>query len=250
MTLLWAPKSPTEVVYRNITWIGPLAGADIVTSTVVLTPETASIILTDVSTTTDEVRATISGGLSGELAILTNTVTTSDGRTLVQSIVMAVLDSLQTLVPTGPSTSTKRQLVEMAFEECGLDPYEFNPTPQEYATALRRLDALMLVFEGPGNNLPMGYNAPVVFGQSDLSDVSGIPDIAIDAVSQQLALRIAPNLGKTLSAETKAAYSQNLAAMRTAFSVIPERALQPGTPRGAGNKPQSVWAPFGFQGGN
>lgn len=131
---------------------------------------------------------------------------------------------------------TKRQLIEMAFEEIGLVPSVFNLKPAQLQRALRRMDAMIAGWNT--NGIRINYPLPTNAADADLDADSGIPDAAIEAVYASLAIRIAGGFGKTVRAETKqmADTGYNNLANLTAYPV-PERPI-PGTmPRGAGTKP-------------
>lgn len=234
------PKKPAEVVAYVSDWRLELADGDsILTSAVVVTSGTVTLSNTDY----DDISASflVSGGVAAEAAVLTNTITTNGGQTLIRTLGLSILAAAEAIVP---STATKRTIVNMAFEEIGLAGYEFDATPEEQASAVRRLDALLSEWNGPGVGLKVPYSFPDSFGASNLDDASGIPDFAINAVAITLALRIAPAIGKTLSTETRQAMSAGLNALRAAFTVVPSMQLPASVARGAGWKPYGVWAPF------
>lgn len=139
------------------------------------------------------------------------------------------------------STSTKRQIVNGAHEECSLAGYEFDLTPDELAAALRSLDALMYEWQP---TLPLGYNFPASIGSGDLDDASGIPDFAFDVACKYLALRVMPKIGKSMSGETRYALAAGMIALRAQASFIPRATLPDGTTRGAGNRWRSSQQPF------
>jgi hypothetical protein len=139
-------------------------------------------------------------------------------------------------------SASKRTIVALAFEEVGLAGFEFDATPEEQSSAMRRLDILMA--EWKASSLDLGYNFPASIGAGNLDDASSLPDSALNVVAIYLALRISPGIGKTLSVETKTAMSQGMIALRTRYAVLPERVLPSSTIRGAGAKPGSIWAPF------
>lgn len=132
------------------------------------------------------------------------------------------------------STTSKRTIVNMAFEEIGLAGYEFDATPEEQTSALRRLDALMLEWAGPGRNIDLGYNRPTMFGGGDLDEASLLPDWTINTVVLSLALRIMPAIGKTLSAESRIALANGINALRAATAVTYERSIPTMVALGAG----------------
>jgi len=96
---------------------------------------------------------------------------------------------------------TKRDIVNQAFEEIGLASYVFDLQPQQLESALRRLDNMMATWNGKG--IRLGYPLPSSPADSDLDQVTGVPDSALEAMATNLAVRIAPMFGKTVSPDTK-----------------------------------------------
>jgi len=129
----------------------------------------------------------------------------------------------------------------MAYEEASLSGYEFDITPEEQVSALRRLDALMAEWRAQSINL--AYNFPATFGAGGLDDPSGIPDSAVNVAAMQLAIRIFPMFGKRTSAETRYALAQGLNALRASTAFIPALNLPRGTPLGQGNRYSTLWQP-------
>lgn len=134
---------------------------------------------------------------------------------------------------------TKRQLVQAALDELGIAGFEFDVDPQQLEQALSRLDSMMAEWSAEGVNL--GYLLPSIAGNSNLSDIAGIPDWAQKAVGVHLAIDIAPTYGKAINPETriKAKKSWDVLLARSTFP--PEMRLG-ALPSGAGNK--SIDAPF------
>jgi hypothetical protein len=124
----------------------------------------------------------------------------------------------------------KQVILDMAFEDCGLAGYDFDRTPGEISAGLRRLNALML--EWPWNLL--GYVQPP-YGEGAPEELSNIPDFALNTVAQYLALRIAPQMGASLSPEQRAAMSRSLMTLQGELATIPDVQMPAGTPLGAGN---------------
>lgn len=141
-----------------------------------------------------------------------------------------------------PSTATKGQLLDLIFEECGIAGYEFDREPGEDVSALRRVDAMMGEWAAQGCNL--NYNFPVIFGQSLPTDLVGIPDSALNAVALWGAMRFAPTMGKSLSAETRKSMADAKSMWFAETASIPSMHFPHTTPRGIGNKPYSIWRPF------
>lgn len=248
MALIWPARSPAGPgLDYEVDWRAFLDGDTILTSVFAFADDDQNAPIDggctiDSQSNTDATSTVwISGGTADLTAELLCTITTTAGRQTDVAIFLPVVDPAL----AQPATTTKGILAYMAFEEIGLAPYEFDFTAQELASALRRLDALMIELETQG--MALNYNYPPAMGQSQPTDSSGIDDRAVNAVIQQLALRLAPAIGKTLSVESKASYTQSLAALRVMYAVIPERTLQRDTPIGAGNKPWSSWNPFGWR---
>lgn len=234
------PKKPDEAVSFLVDWSRQIGADAIGEYTFTVTQGTVTVVASETRNFGSFLRIVISGGADGETAIIRNVVTTLEGQTFTRDLSLLVAGDVTAVTPT---TTTKRTIVNMAFEEIGLAGYEFDATPEEQFSALRRLDALMA--EWRSTSLDIGYNFPAAIGTGDLDDVSNIPDTALNAVVTSLALRICPAIGKTLSVESRQAYAQAMSALRTAYAIPVERALPRSTPRGIGNKPWSVWQPFG-----
>jgi hypothetical protein len=133
---------------------------------------------------------------------------------------------------------TKQQLVEEAFSELGLGS-GYDITPDEMQAALRRLDTMMAVWDAKG--LRLGYPLPATPEASELDGDSCLPDSALEPVYLNLALRLAPSFGKTVSVDTRRNARDGYDRLLIA-AAQPRPPQQPSTmPRGAGNKP---WRPL------
>lgn len=95
---------------------------------------------------------------------------------------------------------TKRQIVMEAFSEIGKGDYQFDMQPEEFQSALRRLD-MMVAAWGATQNIRIGYIGGNGFG--DIGAETELPDWGIEAMYLNLAIRIAPGYGKTVSPDTK-----------------------------------------------
>jgi len=109
----------------------------------------------------------------------------------------------------------KRDIVEMMFEECGSAGYEFERTPEEVLSALRKLNALMA--EWPFDQLD--YLQPD-FSPGDPDSLTGVAVKYNQVIALQLALRFAPNMGATLSPESKAALARSMALLSSETATI------------------------------
>lgn len=130
---------------------------------------------------------------------------------------------------------TKRQFINGAFEEIGLADYVFDLSPEQLQSALRRLDAMMMEWNAQG--IRLGYPIASSPQDSDLDSDTFAPDSAWEAIITNLAIRIAPGYGKTVSPDTKisAKGAYNTLLQRATFPL--EKQLPETMPIGQGNKP-------------
>jgi len=231
MSVSWGTKDPDEVRNVSFSWIGRLNGALIDSAT--LEVEDGTVTLSNIAYTDTGISATISGGADCETATIVSTIITdeADPQTLEQTFLVQIVANASAL---GPSTSTKRQIIEMAYEECSLAGYEFNVTPEELFSGLRKLDALMAQWAQSSKDL--GYNFPATFGGGDLEDVSGIPDAAISGASISLAMAIAPAMGKQMSGESRARLAKTMSVISTMCARPASMGWARSTVAGAGNR--------------
>lgn len=130
---------------------------------------------------------------------------------------------------------TKRDIVDQAFEEIGLGPYQYDIQPEDRETGLKRLDNLMAEWASKG--IETGY--PVAFdpGQSDLDQDSGLSAAMVRGIVAQVAVDIAPGYGKTVSPDTKVTASTGYKNALRMSVTVPNKAINTRlTPAGAGNK--------------
>lgn len=128
---------------------------------------------------------------------------------------------------------TKDQLIRKAYSKLGMGA-AFNIDSDEVAEALSTLDSMMATWNG--NGIRLGYSLPSSPDDSDPSDDSGLPDTANEAVYLNLAIRLAPDIGKAMAPDAKLAamqcYNQLLRA-----AAFPQAQFVRRLPAGAGNKP-------------
>lgn len=138
---------------------------------------------------------------------------------------------------------TKGDMVKEAYSELALAQYDFDLEPEEMQTGLRRLDAIMALWELKG--IRLGYPLPSDAQGSSETDDSNLPMSAVVAAYSTLAVQLGPGLGKTVTAETKAAAKDGLSALMTA-AAFPQSVQLPSTmPRGQGTKPwRTSYGPF------
>lgn len=129
---------------------------------------------------------------------------------------------------------TKRQFVQQAFDEIGLAPYIYETTPDQVTAAVQRLDSMMATWDMVG--ICLGYPFQDMSESPDVDADTRVPDAANEAISLNLAVRLAPGYGKTVSIETKIAARTAYNALLACVSEVVEQRL-PGTlPLGAGNR--------------
>lgn len=128
---------------------------------------------------------------------------------------------------------TKRQLLEDAFGEVGLGAYMYDLDAGLISRALRTMDSMMAEWNAKG--IRIGYPLSSV---ADPDDECIIPDVAIGAIVQNVAVRVGPSVGKViqpaLSVSAKRSFNTLLAWATS--SEIPEVDISY-LPSGAGNKP-------------
>lgn len=128
----------------------------------------------------------------------------------------------------------KRDLIQVAFEICGQAGYEFELTPEEYESALRRLNGLM--YEWQGRGITTGFAFPIINSLGSPEESSGLAWEDQEAVGQTLARRMAPSIGKNLGAEAKAEYKGTMDAFFARHTSLVSMEMGRQTPRGQGNR--------------
>lgn len=234
---IWNPKEPDETVAYVADWSGELGADSIASYTMAVTSGTATIAKQEQSSRS--LQFWIAGGIDGSTTTFLNTITTTSGQVLARHYSVLVESGRNVYQP---STATKRQIIEMAYEECSLSGYEFNVTPDEMFSGLRKLDALMAEWRQSSKDL--GYNNPSTFGGGDLDDASGIPDAAIQGAAISLAMAIAPAMGKQMSGETRARLAKSMSVISTMCAKKSVQGWARNTVAGAGNRRWGYGSPF------
>jgi hypothetical protein len=130
---------------------------------------------------------------------------------------------------------TKRQFIEEAFSELGLASYVFDLQSEQLQGALRKLDAMMALWNTEG--IRIGYPIPSSPENSDLDTETGVPDSANEAIYTNLAVKIAPGIGKIPSLDTKIAASRAKKALMGQVITVETVQMRSNMPVGQGNKP-------------
>lgn len=133
---------------------------------------------------------------------------------------------------------TKRQFIQAAFNEIGIAAYEFDLSADELQTALFQLDAMMAKWNARG--IRIGYPLPSTIGGSSLDDDSTTPDSANEAIYTNLAIRLAPSYGKTVSIDTRKSAREGYQILLSRETIPNEMQYPETLPVGAGNKPWRV----------
>lgn len=128
---------------------------------------------------------------------------------------------------------TKRQLILQAFDEIGFAYYVYDLSAERIESATRRLDTMAATWNRIG--IRLGYPLPSTPNASDLDTDTGITDEAMEALYLNLAIRIAPSLGKVVSRDTKVAAKKAYNALLNKIVQPPEKQLPSYTPAGSGN---------------
>jgi hypothetical protein len=138
---------------------------------------------------------------------------------------------------------TKRQFVQAAFNEIGLESYEFDLQPEDFDMALRRLDSMIAEWNAQG--IRVGYPIPTSPEDSDLDEETGVQDAANEAIITNLAIKVAPAFGKTPAVETKISASKAYKTLLSKTMQVPKQQMPSTMPSGAGNRPwNGVYRPF------
>lgn len=138
---------------------------------------------------------------------------------------------------------TKRQFIQEAFTEIGMGPSQYDPTPEELRSALRRLDAM--IAEWIASGIRLSYPLPESPDASSLDVDTTVPDFANDAIITNLAIRIAPSYGKQLPNETRVSARMGINAILNKTVLQPPQMQMPSQmPTGAGGKGWRYNNPF------
>ena len=130
---------------------------------------------------------------------------------------------------------TKRQFVEQAFEEIGLSDYVFNLQAEQLQSALRRLDAMLGLWNAKG--IRLGDPIPASPEDSDLDSETNVPDSAVEAIYKNLAIRLAPTVGKSISRDIAMTALASYNTLLALAATRPTEMQLSKMPLGQGNKP-------------
>jgi hypothetical protein len=128
---------------------------------------------------------------------------------------------------------TKGQIVKEALTELGIAGYGFDVDPEQLEVGIRRLDSLIARWSANGLRLPYPISSDAKGSTADQE--TNLPDVAIDAVTLNLALSLAPSYGKTPSMETKNNAKEALTTLQNKAAMPRARQLEQ-MPKGAAYK--------------
>src|SRR3990167_3117114 len=137
---------------------------------------------------------------------------------------------------------SKRNFIDGGFEEIGFAAYTFDLSPEQYEGAKRRLNSMMAEWNGKG--LRLGFPLPTNPDEDDLDEQTYVPDHANEAIITNLAVRLAPMVGKVLSPDTRVAAKNALNNLMARLAAPIEMQMPAGMPSGAGNKHTSAGTAF------
>jgi len=123
---------------------------------------------------------------------------------------------------------TKRQLINDAYEELGLANYVYDLQAEQLQSALRRLEGMMAEWE---DKMTLSYP----FG-SNIDEDTLLAENTTTAIVTNLAIRLAPTVGRVITPATKSAAKSSYATLYGAYSTIPQMQKRP-VNSGAGQKP-------------
>ena len=116
---------------------------------------------------------------------------------------------------------TKRDIVRQAYAEIGKADYDFDLQPEDFRYALRSLDAMAATWSLRGIRISYAGGD----GSGDVDADAEVPEFAHEALFLNLAKRLAPGLGKTVSPDTNTAAKQALSAVMAASMRVQPRVL-------------------------
>ena len=140
---------------------------------------------------------------------------------------------------------TKKQLIDAAFTEIGLQNYAYDMEPEDIQSAITTMDAMIA-----GWNMELSYTMSGSPSTSNGNQLSGLPIWANQAVYLNLAVEICPRYGKIAPRELVVNAKKALVSVQTKCATIPVRNWDRTLPVGQGNKPYIIVTPQFFKPNN
>jgi hypothetical protein len=111
-------------------------------------------------------------------------------------------------------SNTKKQIILDAYANIGYSDYFYNEDAEQIDFALRILDRMLADWESVG--ISIGYNF-----DSNVQDVSGVPDYALNAIVSNLSMRLASSIGKQFSQDERQNAIDAYSNLKLKFLTIP-----------------------------
>lgn len=127
---------------------------------------------------------------------------------------------------------TKKQLLDAAFTELGMQNYAYDMEPEDIQGAIVTMDAMIADW-----GLNLSYNLSGDPSMSNQAQESGLPIWANKAVYQNLAVEMGPRYGKVISNSLVVSAKRSMLMVQTNCATIPRPQYDPRLPVGQGNKP-------------
>jgi hypothetical protein len=130
---------------------------------------------------------------------------------------------------------TKRNIIQSALSEMGINPESFPVPVSRYVELCRRLDGIAANAQALG--IPFGYPIASDSSIADLDSSFNLPNAVVPYLYYQLAVNGSSMFGKAVTRETKQAASNSLTTLYE-WSYQPTSLPYPkGVYAGSGNKP-------------
>jgi len=133
---------------------------------------------------------------------------------------------------------TKLQLITQTLNKLGMSDYLFNAQPQDLNSLAQQQETMIMTWESEG--ISIGWNIASNPDNVDLSAESGLQLIANAAVYLNLAVIVAPDFGKAVPIEVKAAAKQ-------AYNALVMKAAWPSQMQGNNMIPAGAGYKYPFQ---
>jgi len=129
---------------------------------------------------------------------------------------------------------SKKESILEAYSYIGFSSYEYDLSPAQLQLGLTLQDSMMAMWNGKG--IRLGYPLHEDPKNSTLDESMNIPDRAYEAVSTNLAVRLAPTFGKVISPYIVGIAVKSLSALESRAAAPRPMQLPGNMPAGAGNK--------------
>ena len=130
--------------------------------------------------------------------------------------------------------ATKSDLVTSALNKLAVNGFDYEIDPEEVKTGVTALEYLMADWDARG--IKIGYNFAADPETADITEQSGLPDIAFRAATYSLAIDLADTYGKAVSASVSAGASSGMTSLLNATQYVPVVQYPNRMPTGSGNR--------------